>query len=166
MKINDDHMYHGAALTQIAEHRGCTSINVFRSRQGNSRSAFVINSDIGVYLKYASKPNPSFKEYQFQFRTENLHELSKIAKNTRHVYIGLICVKGREICCLPHEQLSALISRRRNEMGQAEDQYTVLITLPKGKNFRVYVNCPGRKRVMLGDEILIARSDFPGKLFE
>ena len=56
MKINDDHMYHGAALTQIAEHPQFTAINAFKHANRPSRSAFRINDDIGVYLKYASKP--------------------------------------------------------------------------------------------------------------
>lgn len=166
MKINDDHMYHGAALTQIAEHPAFTAINVFRTRQGASRSAFVINSNIGAYLKYAGKPKRPFGEYVFQFRTEHLLELRKIAKNHRYVYLGLICVKGRQICCLSLEMLNELIGRRQKEKGGEEDQYTILVTIPKGGYFRVYINAPGKKKTWLGDQFKIARRDFPNKFFE
>ena len=62
MKINDDHMYHGAALIQIAEDPRFTAINVFQGGEGVSRSAFRINADIGVFLKYATKPKPSVSD--------------------------------------------------------------------------------------------------------
>ena len=166
MKINNDHMYHGAALTQIAEHPAFTAINVFRTRQGASRSGFVINSNIGVYLKYASEPKLPFNEYVFQFHTEHLFELRKIAKNHRYVYLGLICVQGRQICCLPLEMLEKLIDRRRKKKGSEEDQYTILVTMPKGGYFRVYISDPGKKKTFLGEQYKIARSDFPDKLFD
>lgn len=166
MKINDDHMYHGAALTQIAEHPAFTAINVFRTRQGASRSAFVVNSNIGVYLKYASKPKKPFSEYVFQFHTEHLVELRKIAKNRHYVYLGLICVKGRHICCLPLETLNELIGFRRKEKRPEEDQYTILVTMPKGGYFRVYINAPGKKKRWLEKQFKIPRSDFPNKLFD
>ena len=40
MKINDDHMFHGAALTQIAEHHQFTAINGIRIGKKLSRCAF------------------------------------------------------------------------------------------------------------------------------
>ncbi len=46
MKINDDHMFHGAALTQIAEHELFTSINAVRGSGKLSRSAFRVNESI------------------------------------------------------------------------------------------------------------------------
>ena len=50
MKINDDHMYHGAALIQIAEHPQFTAINSFPHDGHASRSAFLVNLDIGMGL--------------------------------------------------------------------------------------------------------------------
>jgi hypothetical protein len=54
MKITDEHMIHGAALTQIAEHKQFTSINAFIHKGKTSRSAFKINDGIAVFLKFAS----------------------------------------------------------------------------------------------------------------
>lgn len=59
MKITDEHLYHGAALTQIAEHPSFTAINGIRIGGKLHRSAFRINDSIGVYFKYASKPTPA-----------------------------------------------------------------------------------------------------------
>jgi hypothetical protein len=65
MKINDDHLFHGAALTQIAEHPQFTAINAVRFKGVLSRSAFRINDSLGVYLKYAQKPKQPAGDYIF-----------------------------------------------------------------------------------------------------
>ena len=75
MKINDDHMYHGVALAQIAEHQQFTSIKAVRIDGDLSRSAFRINETIGVYLKYAADPKPLDHDYIFTFTDPNRNEL-------------------------------------------------------------------------------------------
>ncbi len=166
MKINDDHLYHGAALTQIAEDDRFTAINAFELSTGKSRSAFEINQRIGIYLKYASATKGPFKEYVFTFRQEHLEELVEIADKSKSVFLALVCVKGREICCLPYVQLLELIARRKKAKGYDEDQYTILVTMPEGKSFRSYINEPDRKGKILGKQVLISRNNFPGKIFE
>jgi len=49
MRISDEHFYHGAALTQIAEHPKFTVINGFRINKKLSRSAFKVNDGIGIF---------------------------------------------------------------------------------------------------------------------
>lgn len=49
MKINDDHLYHGAALTQIVEHSQFAAINAFTVDGRISRSSFLVNNDIAVF---------------------------------------------------------------------------------------------------------------------
>lgn len=164
MKINDDHMYHGSALTQIAEHPQFTAINAFKTEEGISRSAFKINDDIGVYLKYSSAPKPPYNEYVFTFNREHLSELLLLSKKVSKVFIAFVCVKARQICCLSYPQLLRLIQARANAKGSSETQYSVLITAPQGKSFRVYVNAPGKRNTKLG-EIIISRNDFPDVLF-
>ena len=166
MKVDDDHLYHGAALIQIAEHPQFTTINSFKLTTGVSRSAYKINDEIGVYLKYASKPTPAFKEYVFTFRREHLNELKEIALKVEKVFMALVCVAAREICCLPYKPLTDLVAKRRAAKGAAESQYNVLVTLPARKSFRVYINKPGAKKTMLGKPRIINRNDFPDKLFE
>ena len=166
MKINDDHMFHGAALTQIAEDPRFTAINALKDGQEVSRSAFRINDDIGVYLKYATKPTPSHDEYVFQFTAQHLEELERIRELVPHAYLALVCVEGREICCLTHAQLKGLVKRRRRAKGEDEEQYTILVSMPFRKEFRVYVNAPGRKNTLLGEAILVPRRAFPGRIFQ
>lgn len=44
----------------------------------NSRSAFIINNDTAVYLKYASKPTKTYGEYIFTFTESHLSELAQL----------------------------------------------------------------------------------------
>jgi hypothetical protein len=123
MKIHDDHMYHGAALIQIAEHPQFTAINSLKMNGANYANAYRINDDISVYLKYGNNPNKSFREYQFTFSQAHLAELSAIAQANHRTFLALVCVKAREICCLKYSQLLSMIDQRKAAAGKQESQY-------------------------------------------
>jgi hypothetical protein len=165
MTIDDDHLYHGAALIQIAEDPQFTAINSLALPSGVSRSAYRINDSIAVYLKYASKPKGAVKEYQFTFTKEHLDELEAISEVAPDLFVALVCVQAREICCLTYAQLNQLIGYRRTDVGHDEDQYVVLVTMPKGKSFRAYVNAAGVRNRFTGKQLIIARNAFPGSIF-
>lgn len=165
MKINDDHLYHGAVLTQVAEHPQFTAINAFDAGQGISRSAFLINHDVGVFLKYATKTKAPFSEYQFTFTAAHLKEIAAIQNKSKRVYIALVCVKDRQIGCISWDDLQLMINERKAEKGSKESAYTVLVVCPKGKKLRAYMNAPGARKKKL-KEHLLSRSSFPGILFE
>ncbi|MBL0938506.1 MAG: hypothetical protein IBJ03_06415 [Gemmatimonadaceae bacterium] len=166
MHIDDNHLYHGAALIQIAEHKKFTSINSFRVSRRTSRSAYIVNSDIGVYLKYATKPSKAHSEYSFTFRTAHLKELSAIARGGRRAFVALVCVEAREICCVSRAQLITMIGQRRAATGRREENNTVLVHALPGERFRVYMNAPGVRNAVLGDPLLVARNSFPKLLFD
>lgn len=166
MKVDDDHLYHGAALIQIAEESRFTAINSLQLRGRVSRSAYRINDDIGIYLKYSNRPTPSHHEYAFTFAAQQLRELAHIDQAMNRTYLALVCVKDRQICCLPYSSLMSMVEARKAAKGSTEDQYVVLATLPEGGKFRVYVNQPSRRNAVLGNRILISRSAFPGSLFD
>lgn len=166
MKIDDDHLYHGAALIQIAEHPQFTAINSFKGKLADYENAYRINSDIAVYLKYAGKPNKARREYVFNFSKANLAELDAIAKVNGKTFLAMICVDAREVCCLPYDQLLTLIARRQRSAGKAENQYTLLVTAQKNAGLHVYVNAPHKKNTKLGKDIIVNRSAFPGDLFK
>ena len=163
MKIDDNHMYHGAALLQIAEHPMFTAINTIEISGQKSRSAYRINDRIGIFLKYASEPS-NIGEYSFQFNNDHLRELDGVASQMAHTFIALVCVKDREIACLRLDQLLALVERRRKKKGTDEEQYVVLVTATRGQSLRAYINMPGRKGFSLG-KITVSRKSFPEVLF-
>ncbi len=78
MKIHDDHMFHGSALIQIAEHPRFTAINSLKLTKTILRNSYLINDGIGVSLKYAQKPTNRWKEYVFTFNKGHMKELSGI----------------------------------------------------------------------------------------
>ena len=164
MKINDDHMYHGAALTQIAEHPAFTAINAFKNNGDKSRCAFRINDSIGAFIKYASTPKGRYNEYLFTFQKAHLDELALLREKSGKVFAVLVCIKDKEICVLSDAELNQLIALRERVFGGPEDQYQIVVTAPANKQFRVYVNRPGVKGKMMG-EIKVKRSAFPDALF-
>jgi hypothetical protein len=164
MKIRDDHLYHGAALIQIAEHPQFTAINSLKTKAVKHENAYKINDNIAVYLKYATKPVRG--EYLFTFTQKHLAELGVIAKSNEKTFLALVCVKGLEICCLTYDMLQLLINRRLSVVKHPENQYSLLATLPAGKSFRVYVNAPGVKKQKLGPDTVVSRNAFPGNLFQ
>jgi hypothetical protein len=164
MKIADDHFYHGAALIQIAEYPQFKAINPLKLNRRVLRTAYKVNNDIGVYFKYARKPTKPYKEFCFTFHREHLKELSDISQAIDKLFLGLVCVTGKEICCLSYPQFNKLIQGRKKEKKADENQYTILVTIPEGKNMRVYVNPPGEKGKKLFEQ-KVPRNSFPAELF-
>jgi hypothetical protein len=113
MKINNDHLYHGAALTQVAEHPTFKAINEISIAGVRSRCAFLINTNIGLYLKYATKPKGRFKEFKFSFHSDSLEELKALKTPEREIFVCLICVSARQICCV-----SVLLTPARQGEGR------------------------------------------------
>lgn len=166
MKINDDHLFHGAALTQIAEHKQFTAINVVRISGDVSRSAFRINDDIGIYLKYAQNPKPPADDYIFTFSELNKSELAALSKKYEKLFIAMVCVHDRQICCLAYSELQDWLEKRRLALGSKEDTSTILVGLRQGGYFRVNMNEPGRRKIYLGQPQLVPRKRFPDALFQ
>ncbi|MEN8134308.1 MAG: hypothetical protein ABFS18_02060 [Thermodesulfobacteriota bacterium] len=165
MKIQDEHLYHGAALAQIAEDPQFTAINALKLSGKNSRSAYLVNDSIAVYLKYASKPLGTYKEYNFTFNKANLAELNKLVESEHNLHVAMVCIKDREICCISYKELISLINKRKRSYGAQEPQYTILCTLKPRQAFRVNINKPGRKNTYVGEPLLVKRNNFPAVLF-
>lgn len=164
MRIDDDHQYHGAALIQIAEDPQFTAINTCKVGKRTIRSAYRINSDIVVYLKYASKSKGSYGEYHFTFQKSHLDDLGALHKQNARTFVVLVCVQDREICCVPYDEFMKIVLARIVQKGEGEEQYTVIVTAQKGKQFRVYANAPGRKGKKIAER-LVPRSSFPASIF-
>lgn len=165
MNVKDDHLYHGAALIQIAEDPQFTAINSLRLRNNVVRSAYKVNDEIAVYFKYASAPKGVYKEYHFGFSKSNLNDLQAIAQQNPKTFLGLVCVKDREVCCISYAELKRLVDARTQKNGAPEQQYDVIVTAEKGKKLRVYMNAPGKKRTILTTPLKVSRSAFPELIF-
>lgn len=169
MKIDDYHMYHGAGLAQIAEHSHFTAINRIRLPDGSpSHSSFLINDGIVVYFKYASEPNQS-GDYIFTFTQRHKDEIQHLDNYlyAGRVFIALVCLKDREICCISSEEINAWFEKRRAALNDVEeDESTVRVRLEHGHSFRVNMNMPGRRGQPLDEPDIVSRKSFPEILFE
>ena len=166
MKINDDHLYHGAALTQIAEHPNFTAINAFLEDGKISRSSFLVNNGISVYLKYAKEPTKrKVKEYIFSFNKEYLEEIDRIYQKAENTFVALVCVSDRQICCLSRDELFEMIKERKDAKKSEGQTFTVLVTVPNNKSLRVYMNAPRKKNNKLTPRV-IPRKRFPNAIFD
>ena len=112
MHIDDDHMYHGAALIQIAEHEQFTAINALTLGKKPVSNWFKINDHIAVYFKYAAEEKKPYGEYVFTFKSEHLRTIRAIAGVHDRVVIALVCVEAREICAITADDLAAMIAER------------------------------------------------------
>ncbi|GAA0711953.1 hypothetical protein [Dokdonella soli] len=165
MKVRDDHLYHGAALIQIAEDEQFTAINSLRIKNQIVSSAYKINDQIAVYFKYAGAAHGASDEFVFTFHSDHIKTIRAIAATNERTFVALVCVEAREICAIIADQLASMIAARQKAKGGTEDQYTVLVTAPKGKGLRVYMNHPGTKATILGKPVIVSRSSFPSVLF-
>ena len=155
---------HGAAMLQIAEHPEFTAINAFRLEGSRCANAYTVNDNVGVYLKYATKPHGRYHEYIFNFGSDHLAEVNALKTRQERTFITLVCWKDREICCLNYEQFDELISQRRDHRGHVGDSYTVYVRISPRSKFRTYIAVPGKKRLIF-EETLVARNAFPDCLF-
>ena len=161
MHVDDDHRHYGSALIQIAEDVQFTAINAVRYRAQNSRCGFRINTEIGVYIRYRSEPKGSrIPIYSFAFSDDNLAELRRMSKRLTKVFVALVCVQDREICCLPYVDLEQLINVRQEEKGEVEDEYVIEAWIAPRKSFRVGISPPNTKGKW-SKSFVIPRNDFP-----
>lgn len=165
MKLDNDHLYHGGALIQIAEHEKFTAINSLRIGTNKYTNSYRINDNVVVYLKYSSKPRGPFSEYVFTFGEEHMDELEEVSSHCSKMFLAMVCVKAREVCCIPYKNLVDLIDLRKKSSGTHEEQYSILITAPAKKHMQVYVNAPGKKGIMLGKPLRVPRNGFPDIIF-
>lgn len=164
MHIADDHLYHGAALIQIAEHEQFTAINALTLKKKTVSSWFKINDHIAVYFKYAADKKEPYDEYVFTFKSEHIQTIRAIAAAHDRAVIALVCVEARQICALTADDLADMIAERQKSAGGPEDQYTLLVTAEKGKSLRAYMNKAGKKGTSLKKRV-VARNAFPNCVF-
>ncbi|HEU0123583.1 MAG TPA: hypothetical protein VFQ91_23835 [Bryobacteraceae bacterium] len=167
MHINNDHMYHGAALTQIADRPEFKAINAFDDLK--ARGAFRINNDVAIYIKHAAAPTKTVHaEYLFGFSANNCADVRELENRCKKVFVVLVCVHDKEICVITSAQFNKLIADRKRDYlsayGKDEAQPTILVTARPRSQFRVYVNQAKKKGALIG-ELKVARNDFPSLLF-
>ena len=145
MKIQEQDIYHGAALTQIVEHESFKALNKGSSRYGH----YLVNADCHVFVKYSRAEN---SPWQYTISPEQLEPIANVAGSTAHVYLCLVC-GHQTICLLGQEQIEELI-----ELGATDSQW-IRVEVPQGGGCRVTSRLGRLGRV-------VPHNAFPSRLFE
>lgn len=175
MHIDKDHLYYGAAVLQVAEDDRYTSINQFRKAGKRVRNSYVVNNDIGLYLTYrntrsrtANWSGKKADEYLFQLDESELAKIKELNHRYPSTSLGLICVGNERICCISFDELQSLLDLRKQDAGEEEDSYVIVVAIfPKTRmSMKVFVTPKGTRNKYLGTPIIVAENAFPGKIFD
>ncbi len=144
--IKDFQLYHGAALHKLIDSGGEVTLQNYSNK---SNSSYVLNSSIGLYIKYSTK---RLAPWQFSFAKEHQDEILEIRNIYQDVFILLVC--GTDgIVSLNFSELKILLDEHHKEIE------TIAVSRPQGKMYKV-VGTDGKL------ERKISRSDFPDKILK
>lgn len=117
MKIQEQDFYHGAALTQIVEHKSFKALNRASGKYGH----YLINTDRHVFVKYRTAES---SPWSFTFQADEVATISKsIVSGLTHVC--LVC-GGVTICALSSVEVQTLI-----DLNSSTSQW-IKVEVPKG----------------------------------
>lgn len=149
MPIPQKSFYHGAVLAEITEDRHFTSINKVPSL--NSSSAYQINHNIGVYIKYTTITNSG--SWRFTFAADHQDEIRRLFEFFRdNTFIVFVC-ENEGICIVDFGVFASCIDLNHTDSEWIE------IYRPEGGSFRIRGANGEHQRA-------IPLSAFPRKLFE
>lgn len=109
--IKEFELYHGAVLSKLAHGRDRdVTIQPYPTP---SRSSYVINGNIGLYIKHSSN---RMTPWSFSFADSHQEEILAMHKKLENVFIALVC--GTDgIACLSFDELKYVLD---DEHGKSE----------------------------------------------
>ena len=146
MKVQEQDIYHGIALTQIVKHKSFKALNSGSPKHGH----YLINSDRHVLIKYRTNDDDS---WQFTFKPSEIAAIKAIKKKSEQTFLCLVCGKVT-VCALSFNEIKTLLSPIE------QDQQSITVDYPAaGASLRV--------RGTNGElSYTIRHNNFPKKLFE
>jgi hypothetical protein len=145
--IREFEFYHGAALTKVAHYNG-QNVSI-KSYPTPSRASYVINKDIGLYIKHSSN---RMTPWQFSFLDVHQDEILEMAQNLERVYVALVCgVDG--IACLSFHEL-------KHVLDSVHDRYEWIRISRRPREKYAVKGSDGKLLFKIGN------NQFPSRLFE
>lgn len=144
--IHEFEFYHGAVLTKIAHHKAHTAIRTFN---GKSNASYVINDNIGLYVKHSSN---RLTPWGFSFAREHQKEIEAMREKFDDVFVALVCGKDG-VACLSFDELKHVLDHEHDDYAwvrisrRPREKYSV-----KGTDGKLMFK--------------IGQNEFPAKLFE
>jgi len=137
--------YHGGALCRIVHDERVKSIKLYPTK---TNSSYMINDDIGVFMKYSTK---RMTPWRFTFMRGHREELYEMRELLKAVFVVLVC-RDDGIACLTYRELVAVLGEIKNP-----SQWLAAARKPREK-YRISGSYADLK-------YKIADSQFPERLF-
>jgi hypothetical protein len=162
MKIDKEDLYYGAAVLQVAEHKSFKAIN--RLPAPGLPHTYLINTDVGLHLKYASAPVKG--SYRFSFSAGHMEALEKLWSKMTNLLVGLVCARAGQVACVRYLDLMLLHHKHQSKEKTPHSVFPVRVSVPRGRQLRLWVPYPNRRTWgPLSEPLLIPRDHFPWRVF-
>jgi hypothetical protein len=144
MKIQEQDLFHGAALTQIVEHKSFKALNRGSQKYGH----YLVNKDQHVFVKYGKS---NVTPWKFTFAPDEIEAIRGEADKSKSVFICLVC-GPITVCALNRAEFTNTIDL------SASGQQWIRIDVPKNGSCRVSGSAGSLKR-------RVPHNSFPDKVF-
>jgi hypothetical protein len=138
--------FHGAVLFRIV----CEGIVCNINRSTNNSSTYIIDGDIGIYIKYSQR---RMSPWIFSFSKLHRDEIKRTYGKLTKLFLALVC-NDNGICCLDYSEISTVLS-----LDNPTFPKWIRVARMKGEKYTVS-GSDGRLSYKIGN------SDFPKKIYE
>lgn len=145
MKIQEQDIYHGVALSQIVRHESFKALNSGSEKHGH----YQINKGVHVLIKYRTNDGDA---WNFTFKPNEISAIKKIAKKGDAVFLCLVCGSST-VCALSYDEIQVLL------IPNTDEQQSINVESPFNASLRVR----GTKGAL---PHTIPHNAFPKRLFE
>lgn len=138
-------LFHGLALCKLIHFNRIHSIKVYPTE---SNSSYVLNGDIGVFIKYSSK---RLSPWRFSFLKEHQDEIKQIKEELGTIFVLLVC-NTDGVVCLKYDELKKILDEEHKKIEWVS-------AARKRREHYVVNGSDGKLKLRIGP------GDFPRKIF-
>ena len=109
--VREFEFYHGAAIARLINSR--RNISIERYPAGSNNASYVINNQIGLYLKHSTS---RLSPWVFTFKEGHQKEIQEMQRELGTVFVVLICGSDGMVC-LDYAEFKVALD---DNHGQAE----------------------------------------------
>lgn len=108
--IKEYEFYHGVVFSKLVSNSNDNII--IKSFRSNSNGFYVLNNDIGIYIKYSTK---RLTPWRFSFQKIHQDEISQMKNELQNVFILLVCGEDG-IVTLSFSELKTILNEIHEEV--------------------------------------------------
>ena len=137
--------FHGLALCKLIHFNKIHSIKLYLTK---SNSSYVLNGDIGVFIKYSTK---RLSPWRFSFLKEHQDEIRQMKEKLMRVFVLLVC-NTDGVVCLEYGEMKKILDEEHEEIEW-------ISASRKRREHYVVNGSDGKLKFRIGP------GDFPKKIF-